>query len=78
MLLYLKAHLHFQQTATFIIQQIKHHWPYASIIRVFLLLVGITRFSSFGSIPVSGIFTASATCPAFLSFRKETKPDNAQ
>lgn len=78
MLLYLKAHLHLQQTATFIIQQIKHHRLCAPIIRVFLLFVGITSFSTFGSIPVSGNFTASATCPAFQSFRKETNPDNIQ
>ncbi|MGF1861520.1 ribonuclease T2 family protein [Photobacterium profundum] len=76
--LYLKAHLHLQQTATFIIQQTQHHRFCVSTIRVFLLLVGITSFSAFGSIPVSGNFTASATCPAFQSFRKETNPDNIQ
>jgi ribonuclease T2 len=78
MLLYLKAHFHLQQIAMFIIQQIKHHRSCATIIRLFLLLVGITSFSTFGSIPVSGNFTASTTCPAFQSFRKETNPDNTQ
>jgi ribonuclease T2 len=78
MLPYLNIHFHLQKTAVCIVQHIKRHWFRASIIRVCLLLVGITSFSTFGSLPVSGDFTASATCPAFQSFRKETNPDNTQ